>query len=120
MINSKKLNELLNREICESDGVKAIILVNKEGGIFSLGVKKENAETNSQINHISSVLVSSFNEYNSNNHTIKDLYLESSNGKFIIGHTHFKNLFLIVWFEYNATIGKVHIKFNNINNALSG
>ncbi|OII73401.1 uncharacterized protein cubi_02613 [Cryptosporidium ubiquitum] len=119
MINSKRLNELLNREICESDEIKAIILVNKEGGIFSLGVNKESIEI-SQINHISSVLVSSFNEYKSNNQTIKDLYLESSNGKFIIGHTHFKNLFLIVWFEYNATIGKVHIKFNNINNALSG
>lgn len=84
-----------------------------------MGVNKESTEI-SQIDHISSVLVSSFNEYSSNNQTTKSLYLESSNGKFIIGQANFKNLFLIIWFEYNTTIGKVHIKFNNINNALSG
>lgn len=87
--------------------------------MFSLGFNKGSID-NSQINHISSVLVSSFNEYNSNQQIFKDLYLESSNGKFIIGHTNFKNLLLIVWFDYNTTIGKVHIKFNNINNALCG
>ncbi|KAJ1605948.1 hypothetical protein OJ253_2947 [Cryptosporidium canis] len=117
MIKSKKLGELLKRELDDIEEVKAIMLVNKKGGVFSIGMNGGDAEM-SKIYNVSSILVSTFCEYSSRNQAIKDLYLECSNGKFIIGHSNLKNLLLVVWFDYSASIGKVHLKFNNINNAL--
>ncbi|KAH8738802.1 hypothetical protein FG386_002257 [Cryptosporidium ryanae] len=118
MINSKKLNQVLKCEIESTKDIKATVVACSEGGILSFGINEKVTDMR-QVNDISSILTSFFNEYKSNSSSIKDLYLETNKGKFIIGVTSIKNLYLIMYFDAETSIGKAHLRFSSLNNSLS-
>ncbi|KAK6589990.1 hypothetical protein RS030_192859 [Cryptosporidium xiaoi] len=118
MINSKKLNQVLKYEAESSKETRAIIVACSDGGIISFGIDEKLTDIQ-QVNDISSILTSFFNEYKSSSNSIKDLYLETNKGKFIIGAINVKNLYLIMYFDAETTIGKVHLRFLNLSNSLS-